>query len=72
MERNVKKDIEEYRRRYYGTSSTNGKFNQNDFYQIVEIGGSKLDIIFNALEAGFMVGYRLAKREDRKRAKQAV
>ena len=65
MTRDLRKDIAEYHRRFDNTNT--GNLYTNDFYQIREISESTVDMVFNALEAGFMIGYRAAKRDSRKK-----
>ena len=69
MTRDLRKDIAEYHRRFDGTNT--GNLYTSDFYQIMEIGGSAVDMVFNAIEAGFMIGYRAGKRHSRKKKARA-
>ena len=71
MERNVTKDIEEYKSEFLAKNV--GKFYADDIFQICEISSGKdggvnlYTHIENALMFGFMVGYRCAKRDAGKR-----
>ena len=68
--RDIGKAISEYKKKFYGKKSTKGKFYSSDFYQINEISkGEKWECIYNASMAGFMIGYKLAKREEKERRK---
>lgn len=72
MERDIKKCVDEYERKYFGTKSAKGKFYLSDLEGIVEKSGGLDDIyhlIYYALEAGFVVGYKCAKRENRRQLK---
>ncbi len=69
MTRDLKKDIAEYHRRFGNTNT--GNLYTNDFYQIQEISDNTVDLVFNALEAGFMIGYRAGKRHSRKKKARA-
>ena len=68
MKRDLTKAITEYRKKFYGTHSKKGSFYYSDLNQIVEMGGDLPIMVFNAMEAGFMIGYNAAKREKRKKA----
>lgn len=62
--RDVNKAIQDYKKQFMYGDSNKGKFYVSDFYQVNEISkGDKYNCIDNALMVGFMVGYRLAKRE---------
>ena len=75
MERDLKKYIKEYDKNFSG-GGNRGKFYFSDFRQIREMTGrgNGQDTIFRtidlALRAGFMVGYKCAYREIRKKAKE--
>ena len=73
MSRDLKKYLEEYRAKYYHNQGKRGScFYQTDAQQIFKMSeGDLCEAIFNALEAGFMVGYKAAKRERRKGTQQA-
>ena len=64
MERNIKKLIEEYNHKYMQPESKRGQISASDIYQIADISqGNAYSMITNALAAGIMIGYRLAKKE---------
>lgn len=73
MKRDLQKAVQDYQKRYYNSRSNEGAFYASDFYQIKEISGGGYDArtlynaIGNALEAGFMIGYRKAQRDYKKR-----
>ena len=70
--RNVKKHIEEYQRKFNGKTeyqTRSSAFYSGEIMQIIELSNGKADSIVNALQYGFMVGYKYAKKEmkqDRK------
>lgn len=71
MRRDLKKAIEAYQKRFYGTSE--GSFYMDDVYQIIDmVDSSRTDsmsyAVSYALEAGFMIGYKKAQRDYRKRS----
>ena len=65
MQRNIRKCIAEYQQKYYPAKKD--YFTTGDLYQINDISDDKFDIISNALMAGFIVGYRAAKRDSKNR-----
>ena len=74
MSRDITKAIADYEKKFEGASGKNGAFYSDDLQQIREmatepLGSSDRDyqLIYRALEAGFMVGYRKGKRENSKR-----
>lgn len=75
MNNRIKNAVAEYQRKYEGQNGAEGKFYTADFYEVLELAqtdarGSNADLlicaVFNALEAGYMIGYRKAKRDSRK------
>lgn len=69
MQRNIPKLIEDYKRRY-SNAKRKEPFFYSDLEQIKELSrGDLYTAIVKALEAGYMVGYRRAKRELRGGAK---
>lgn len=67
MKRDLNKAIEDYKRKFWKRGNRKGILFVSDFLQIDEMSnGSKACMIDNALMAGFMIGYRFAKRESRK------
>lgn len=72
MKRNLQKAIDEYKHLYHGRKDRKGAFYDTDYFQIAELSNygktpdDYIDTVFNALKAGFMVGYQAALRERRK------
>ena len=70
MKRDLVKDIQTYKEQFEGTGA--GAFYVDDLRQIRETAGSlqgadrDFELITNALQAGFMIGYRKAKNEREK------
>lgn len=61
MNRDISKAIADYKKQFINNKS--GHFYASDFYKIRDISdGTIYDNISNALMAGFMIGYRTAKR----------
>ena len=77
MKNRVTKAQQDYQKRFYNRTDNKGAFYYEDICEIKEAaekyGGGRHDTlseaILAALEAGFMVGYRCAKREARKTRK---
>ena len=71
MSRDLSKAIAEYQQRYLRTNSTEGAFYGDDIQQIKELAGTGKDAVYDAafyaLMAGFMIGYRKAQRDSRKK-----
>ena len=67
MFRDMQKAIEDYKKTFcHNNNGTKGAFYASDIQQIYNsIGNDAYSLIANALEAGFMIGYRCAKREKR-------
>lgn len=68
MNRDLNKYIAEYEHLFRKSKGNRGAFYASDINQIVEI--SKNDSVvatFKALRAGFMIGYRAAKAETRRK-----
>lgn len=73
MKRNMRKAIADYKKRYGGKTNAEGAFFCVDIAQIAEISGGvdkTYNLIENSLFAGFMIGYRKAQRDYRKRNRQ--
>ena len=70
MQRNLKKAVEDYNAKFGSMKNNKGAFFVNDYFQIREMSleNSEKDILLtaidNALKAGFMIGYKCAKREE--------
>lgn len=66
MVRNVKKALEEYRKISNMGNSVKGRFYYSDFKQIEEeCNKDYATMVFRAMEFGFVIGYRTAKRDIR-------
>lgn len=73
MIRDICKCVDEYEQKFFGRGGRKASFYMTDLTGIVEKSGGALNtysLVFNALEAGFMVGYKCAKREDKKSVKR--
>lgn len=72
MKRDLQKAIQEYEKRFYHRTDNKGAFYAGDVRQILDMsksdttGGTLYNAIENALYAGYMIGYRTAKREGRR------
>ena len=76
MKNRIEKAAQDYKTQYYGKHSNEGAFYASDFYEVKEaaekIGGggaatTLYEAIGTALEAGFMIGYRKAQQDYKKR-----
>jgi len=69
MRRSMKKAIEEYERRFVrvpeNVNRGRGAFYVSDSCQLLEMSRDKYELLTNALEAGFMVGYRLGRKDQK-------
>ena len=71
MKRNLKKLINEYCRKYE-KNYQNDIFFVSDYWQIINISKDQkientlFNAVYNSLAAGFMIGYKTAKRELKK------
>ena len=65
--RSMQKAIDDYKKKFTDSGNHNkGGFWASDMWQIKEISNSKIwECIQNALMAGFMVGYRYGKKENK-------
>ncbi len=69
MKRDLQKSIEAYKTKYYHRADSKGAFYVGDVNQIIELSEAETTketlykAIENALYAGYMIGYRTAKRE---------
>lgn len=67
----IKHALAEYNERY-SDATPEGSFYVSDYYQLRDIAGADpVTMVFRALEAGFMIGYRKGKRDARRKAKSA-
>ena len=62
--RSMEKAISEYRRKAAGIQQRD--FTVREALQIKEMDGDLFNMIYNALMAGWAIGYRTAKHEGRK------
>lgn len=62
--------IEEYEKKYLNKSGNEGQFYYNDVQQINRMSANKWDLIKNALYAGYMIGMRKGRRDQRKLQKK--
>lgn len=76
VKRDIEKLIKDYKKTFSSTKKK-GAFYAQDYFQIMDISeaeshGKNIEwhAVFNALHAGFMIGYNCAKRESRKQAKR--
>lgn len=61
--RDIKKAIQDYKKQFF-VRSGKGQFYVSDFVQVNELSdGTAFDLVANGMMAGFMIGYRYAKRE---------
>lgn len=69
---NIMKLQAEYRAKFYEQNGKNltrgGLFYMDDFAQLITNTSNEVDLVYMALEAGFMAGYKYAKKEARKKA----
>lgn len=67
MKRDLNKAIEDYKRKFWKRGEQKGALFASDYQQIWDMSnGDSFHCVDNALMAGFMIGYRCAKRENRK------
>ena len=69
MRRSMAKAIEEYQDKHCPGDSTKCAFYASDVQQIIKMSNGVYDVIANALMAGFTVGYRCAKSDERRKKK---
>ena len=74
MNRDIQKVLSEYNSKFEKRTDRRGKFFPSDINQIARIAhdqGIGQNVLFfaiqNALEVGFMIGYKYSKREGRKK-----
>lgn len=79
MKRSIAKAVEDYRKKHYKDGNKEGLFYASDILQVKELaekkaqpyGGHIMEVLYNAigigLEAGYIIGYRTAKRHARRR-----
>lgn len=81
METRIINAIQAYEIRYEHCSGNEAAFYMPDIFQIMKVSGVEdinsisinalIRIAHNALKAGFMIGYRKAQRDNRKKVKKA-
>lgn len=69
MNRSMKKAIEDYNRMVEKRKKTRYLLYMSDFFQLYELSDNKADMIVNVLKAGFMIGYK-AGRKDQKEGRR--
>ena len=76
MKNRIEKAAQDYQTQYYGKRTNEGAFYASDIYEVKEAAenrGGRSNTLYEAivlsLEAGFMIGYRKAQRDYRKRQK---
>ena len=67
MGRDLKKAIADYKKQYERRNGNEAAFYYDDLQQIHDMSADEYDVISNALIAGFMIGYRKAQRDHRKK-----
>lgn len=76
MKRDLNKAVSNYKAKYERTNSTESVFYISDIVQIKEMSETRrasetlLNAIYNALMAGFMIGYRKGQKDSRKKLKR--
>ena len=70
MHRDMSKLITEYGRRFGNSSKYRYRFELSEVLQIRDSTSDKYDLIENALEAGFICGYRAAQMDASDQGKQ--
>ena len=69
MKRSIKNAIEEYRRRFWydeqNAKTQRGEFYVSDTIQLLEMSEDKYDLVSNSMQAGFMIGYRLGRKDQK-------
>ena len=67
MKNRTQKAAQDYQKKNW--KGTEAAFYPTDATDIIKNSGGVLDAVITALEAGFMIGYRKAQRDYRKRQK---
>lgn len=63
----IENAINEYFKR---KNKNKGCFYLGDFIELLEMSNGKYELMFNSLNAGYIIGYRTAKREIKKNEKK--
>lgn len=61
--RDLKKSITEYQTRFHGKH-----FRCSDYDQVLDMSTDLWEVMYNSFSAAFMIGYRYAKREMKKKS----
>lgn len=79
MERNVVKYVEEYESKYLNDGTNKAQFYVHDFTEVFKMAEAKINqktggefwfwVATYAMELGFMIGYKFAKNESRRKKK---
>lgn len=67
MQRDLKRYVADYQQTFLKKNGRRGAFYMSDVEQIVEMSNDLVVAAYCALQAGFMVGYRAAKAEARRK-----
>ena len=65
MNRSMKKAIEDYNRMIEKGKNKRYLLYVSDVCQLYELSDSKVDVIINALKAGFMIGYKVGRKDQK-------
>lgn len=65
--RDIQKAIDDYKKEFCKDGTNRGKFFSTDIQQVIDMSTDVFDLVCNGLNAGFMIGYRLGKKEGSKR-----
>lgn len=78
MKNRIAKAAADYKKLYHGRKDNEGAFYASDMHEVKEIAEMKegysnilYEAIETALEAGFMIGYRKALRDAKRKEKEA-
>ncbi len=70
MNRDIRKTVEEYKRRFSGNGKDNSRFVLEDIKEICDMTPDPAERIINATYVGYVVGYKAAERQFAKRMKE--
>lgn len=72
MVNRISRAVQDYAAWVNGRKPTEGGFWVSDFYEVMELSkGDAFQMIKNSLEAGFIIGYRKAQRDFRRKKNNA-
>jgi hypothetical protein len=60
--RNIKRSIEQYKDTFGKKNDNEGAFYLSDVQQLLDMSNSDIELVSNALRAGFMIGYRKGRK----------